>query len=284
MMNDLVLLSLIIFIFVRITGLAASIDFFHNTKDKKFIYITIGWLFWIIASIFPIFSSLVENTNIIKLFLVLNALFGLIGALFYTWGFYKYFITIQRSRVILLAIVVTVLLPVLLYVLVNFRMSIQFSALMLNFLIFGVYIFPHLYVKDLKKILGKSYVWYIATFVSLIFFIPVYIIISLSGYNYGLYEAENSLLIILYYVPTITSSILFIILLVHLEYTISSSQKFDLKDKYSHNLGNIMQVINSSSDLISLTDKLNEQDKKSLKLIQKKCKEASKLIKNIRKL
>ena len=32
-MNDLVLLCLIFFIFVRIIGLGVSIDFFYNTKD-----------------------------------------------------------------------------------------------------------------------------------------------------------------------------------------------------------------------------------------------------------
>lgn len=46
-----------------------------------------------------------------------------------------------------------------------------------------------------------------------------------------------------------------------------------MKDNYSHNLGNIMQVINSSSDLYNLTSKLGEKEKQNLDLIQKKCKE-----------
>ena len=103
-------------------------------------------------------------------------------------------------------------------------------------------------------------------------------------YQYGLYNAEDPLVISLYYIPSISSTALLIVLLVHLEYTISSREKFGLKDKYSHNLGNIMQTITSSSDLIKISANLNNQDASNLNLINKKCKEASRLIKEIRKL
>ena len=282
-MNDLVLLCLIFFISVRIIGLGVSIDYFHDTKDKKFIYLTIGWILWIIAALFPIFSSIVQENSIKEFYLVLNALFGLIGVIFYTWGFYEYFTTIQIKKVVLI-VVLSILLSFSLYLLINFRIAIQVSAASLNILIFATYIFPRLLIKDFKNYLGKSNLWYNITFVSLVMFIPIYIIVSLSGYNYGLYDAENTLLIILYYIPTIGSSVLFIVLLVHLEYTISTSQKDDLKDRFSHNLGNIMQVINSASDLIDLSANLKEQEKKNLNLVQAKCKESAKLIKEIREL
>lgn len=282
-MNDLVLLCLIFFMCVRIIGLAVAIDYFHDTKDNKFIYIIIGWIFWIIASLFPIFSSIVENNNIKELYLVLNALFGLIGGIFYTWGFFRYFIILQFKKMVLL-VAVSILLPISLYFLINFRVAIQLSAAFVNFLILATYIFPRLYVKDFKNFMGRSIRWYNTTSILLISYFPIYITISLLGYNYGLYEADNTLIIILYYIPTVCSSILFIILLVHLEYTISTRQKFDLKDKYSHNLGNIMQVINSSSDLLNMTTNLSAQENENFKLIQAKCKEASRLIKNIRKL
>ncbi|MFX1325638.1 MAG: hypothetical protein ACFE8N_11825 [Promethearchaeota archaeon] len=113
---------------------------------------------------------------------------------------------------------------------------------------------------------------------------PISSFILLQGEGYGLYYSTNSLLIILNYTVGILTNILLIVFLIHLEFILSNEQQNRLKDTYSHNLGNIMQIINSSSDLISMTTELSEQEKKNLTLIQEKCKEASKLIKNIRKL
>ena len=81
----------------------------------------------------------------------------------------------------------------------------------------------------------------------------------------------------------IVTHILLIILLVHLEYGITFSQKYHLKDKYSHTLGNIMQAISGAAFLIN--DNLDENQVLELKdLIQSKTKEASDLIDEIREL
>lgn len=282
-MNDLVLLCLILFICVRIIGLGVSLDYLHSRKSKIFIYLAIGWVLWISAAFFPIFSSIIENAFLKELFLFFNALFGLIGGIFYTWGFYSYFQNIH-FRILEIFLIFSLLLPVSLYLLTNFRIAIQLSATLLNLLIFATYIIPRLLIKDLKAFLGKSNKWYYIIFASLLLYVPVSIITSLLGYNYGLYEADNTVIIIFYYAPTISSSILFIIHLVHLEYTISTRQKNDLKDKYSHNLGNILQVISSASDLIRMKSNLKEQEKNHLDLVQAKCKESAKLIKEIRNL
>lgn len=282
-MNDLVLLCLILFICVRVIGLAVSIDYFHDTKDNRFIYLMLGWTLWIIAALFPIFSNIFQNDMLLEFHLFLNALFGLIGGIFYTWGFYSYFVSIQFKKLVVL-LIISILLPFSLYILINFRTAIQVSTVLLNILIFAAYIFPRLLIKDFKSYLGKSNIWYYITLLSLVLYIPISVMTSLLGHNYGLYETENSLIIMLYYAPTISSSILFIILLVHLEYTTSTRQKNDLKDKFSHNLGNIIQVINSASDLIDMSANLKEQEKKNLSLVQAKCKESAKLIKEIRDL
>jgi hypothetical protein len=243
----------------------------------------LGWTSWIVAALFPISTDIVKSNGIGEFLLFLNALFGLIGGIFYTWGFYRYF-KIIHFKILELFLVISILVSFSLYFLTNYRLAIQFSSLLLNSLIFVVYLFPIFSIKDLKIFLGKSKLWYYITFVSLLIFIPFSIMASLEGYNYGLYEAENTLIIILYYVPTISSSILFIILLVHLEYTLSTHQKRDLKDKFSHNLGNIVQVIIAASELIEKNTNLKEQEKINLDLIQTKSRESAKLIKEIREL
>jgi light-regulated signal transduction histidine kinase (bacteriophytochrome) len=75
------------------------------------------------------------------------------------------------------------------------------------------------------------------------------------------------------------------VFLVHLEYNISNSQKFQLKDKYSHEMGNILQVIQSSIDLLSQKKDQNDVDSlEGRELIKTKCQEASTLIREIRDL
>jgi len=49
-------------------------------------------------------------------------------------------------------------------------------------------------------------------------------------------------------------------------------------------LGNIIQVIYSATDLTNINDDLNKEKAGNLKLIQKKCEEAAKLIKDIKKI
>ena len=282
-MNDLVLLCLIFFIFVRIIGLGVSIDFFYDTKDTKFIYFTLGWIFWIIAAFFPILASINENNYLSEAFLVLNALFAALGGIFCMWGLFKYFLSIQ-SRLIISIIIISIVMPIFLYFTMSFKISIQFSSLVLNLTIASTYVIIPLKRKNFKKDIGKSIRWFYATILLFFILIPISIIISLSDESYGLYDSVNQLLIMLNYVPTISSTLLLIILLVHLEYNISSRQKFELKDNFSHSLGNIIQAIQSSSGLINLSASLNTQEASNLELIRKKCKEASKLIKEIRKL
>lgn len=282
-MNDLVLLSLIFLIFVRTIGLGVSIDFLYDTKNKKFISFIICWSFWILAAILPIFSSIVESTNLQELFLVLNVLFSLIGTIFYIWGFLNYFMSVP-SRIMISLVTLLAVTIFFLYFIIDYIISIQFSTLMIFIITVSMYVIPPLKKKKFKMYVGKSIRWYIIALSTFFIYFPISLIISFQGYSYGLYDAENSFLIMLNYIPIISSTILIIILLVHLEYSISSRESFNLKDKYSHNLGNIMQVINSSSDLIDISANLNEQETANLKLIQAKCKEASKLIKHIRKL
>lgn len=81
-MNDLVLICLIMLMFLRAIGLGVSVDFFYDSKDRKFINFILCWCFWIFANIFPIFADLVEINILRELFLVLNILFGLLGAIF----------------------------------------------------------------------------------------------------------------------------------------------------------------------------------------------------------
>ena len=85
-----------------------------------------------------------------------------------------------------------------------------------------------------------------------------------------------------YFLGTV-STIALIIYSIHLEYDISKIQKFKLSDKYSHDLGNLIQVISSAAILTNVDEDLSKEKVENLDLIQKKCEEAAELIKDIRK-
>ncbi|MFX0021024.1 MAG: hypothetical protein ACFE9S_01765 [Candidatus Hermodarchaeota archaeon] len=282
-MNYFVLSSLVLYIPIRIIGLGISIDFLYDTRDKKFVYFILGWIFWIIGVLFPIFSSILELNSFKELFLVLNAMFAAVGTVFYVSGLLKYYMTVS-FKIVIYVIVTFLLITSLLYFYFTYSLSILISSNFLNLAMFSTYIVPPLKKKDFIKYMGKSIRWYYLVIISSLLYLPSSIYISFSGESWGLYDSENILLIIINYLPPIVANVLLIILLVHIEYSTSSKQKFDLKDKYSHNLGNILQVIYSSSDILNLINNLEIGNKEKLELMRIKCKEASQLIKEIRDL
>ena len=139
-------------------------------------------------------------------------------------------------------------------------------------------------LKKFKDFIGKSIRWYFITCGIIIGFLPISFFIFIQGEGYGLYNTDKILLIILNYSIGIVTHILLIVFLIHLEYNISIERQNQLKDKYSHNLGNIMQVIYSSADLFKRIAKIENDDEDKLNLIETKCKEAANLINEIRKI
>jgi len=282
-MNDLILVFLIIFIIVRVIGLAVSLDFYYDTRKNKFKIFSIGWALWIIAAIMPIYSTLVKDAFLVDLLLVLNVLFFSLGALFYGWGIYKYFLTVP-VKIIESLIIITIAATILFWLIIGKSAVLIFLAIFIYALLISTYIIPPFKKENFKKFIGKSIRWYFTPIFIMLTYIPVSIVIYLHGYGFGLYSSNDVVLIILNYIPTIGATFLMIVLLVHLEYNISSREKFDLKDKYSHELGNIMQAIFTSYDLIKAKREPTQEVAELEALLETKLDEASALIKQIRKL
>jgi hypothetical protein len=226
-MNDLVLLNLIIFISVRAIGLGISIDFLKSTKTDKFKFLTLGWFFWILAALTPIISNLVENIYLKEFLLVLNAFLATLAAILYLWGFLKYFMTVSFKKMVSL-IIIFIISAVLFFLITDYTVTITFCALPMNLTLISTFVIPPIKKKSFKKFMGRSIIWYYPSVLMLSLYIPVSIIINLQGYGYGLYNADDPVLIMFNYVPGIAASILFIILLVHLEYTTSSRKQLEL--------------------------------------------------------
>jgi hypothetical protein len=124
-MNIVVFSCLILYIPIRAIGLAVSIDFFYDTRDKKFVYFIFCWIFWFIGVLFPILSDFSELNSTKEFLLVLNAMFAAIGTIFYLWGIFKYFMTVS-FKIMLTIIISFILMTVLLYFYINYTISILF--------------------------------------------------------------------------------------------------------------------------------------------------------------
>ncbi|MFX1313011.1 MAG: hypothetical protein ACFFHD_10400 [Promethearchaeota archaeon] len=282
-MNNLVLFSLIVLMCLRAIGLAVSIDFYKDSRDQKFLFFILSWSFWIIANSTPITIELIDLNWVKELHHVLNVTCDLLGCIFYIWGFYQYFMRVP-FKLMSLIIIISIVFPFLMYIFMGYSMAITISSISIYFVLITAYILPSFKIVRFKEYMGKSAKWYYIILFILFLYFPISAITFLSGYKHGLYTTDDPFLIMMYYVPAIIITGLLNLLLVHLEFTISSREKFELKDKYSHDLGNIMQVLYSSLDLIELRKKINTEGQNELRLIRQKCEEASELINNIRKL
>ncbi|MFX1388682.1 MAG: hypothetical protein ACFE9Z_01295 [Promethearchaeota archaeon] len=268
---------------IRIIGLGTSFEFFYDLKKNFYFYFILGWMFAIIGNLLALLIDLIDNTSLLETILVFNALFISLSMFLLMIGMLSYYLKIN-FRYLVLSCIGIIIIALMLFIFIDYTISINFSVLIMNLVIIIAFLIPFFKYKKFRKIIGKSIRWYYVGFVTLLGFLPISLFISSQGYGYGLYFTDDILFIILNYTIGIINHLLLIVLLIHLEFTISNRQQNQLKDKYSHNLGNIMQVIYSSADLFKRIIKTENIDNDKLDLIEKKCKEASKIIKEIRNL
>jgi hypothetical protein len=268
-------------VLIRSLGVIVSVNFYYESKSNTYIFFLIGWNFWIFAGIVALISANAPNQTLEDLFLLINYISGPFAIFFIGSGLSSYYIKISVNKAKMISGILIVF-PLI----INFTLGITPVALYARisqfFGIIIVFLLPFTMYKSFKEKIEKSIRWYYLTCFSILIYIPLALLSMLS--SIGPFQSENIPIIVAVYSSIIVMTILLVAFIIHVEYTISYKQQNQLKDKYSHSLGNIMQVINSSSDLISMSANLTELDRDNLKLIQSKCKESSKLISEIRDL
>jgi len=284
-MEDMVFFSLVLLTFIRIIGLCVSIEFFLNTRKQRFLVFILGWFAWATAAVFPLIADNIVNSLLSESLLVLNGIAASSGLLLVGAGIIAYFRRVPANVIVLLNFFL-ITMPVSVFVIAGADTAVFFSSVTLFIIFIGVYIFVLTGNRDFSKNpregLNIPRNFRIALLFGL-FFVVIFALIVTGGISYGMYQADNKVSIMMNYFFGIGITILLIVLMVHFEHNISYKQKYQLIDKYSHNLGNIVQVIMSGASLAGMNDGLNEKQQLKLDLIQDKCKEASDLIKEIRK-
>jgi len=282
-MHVIALFGILLLIFWRVFGLIISIEFLRDLKESKFKILIIGWFIWILAGCSALLSDVFEIQILTDIFLLINGITVSIALLFVMMGLFSYFRELSGKTLALLCIIF-ISFPLFAFLLGFYSIAFNLSSVFL-FLIVIVYSIVPLKERNTfkNKISMKSYYWYLIVLLTIYFYFLSYVIFVFQGYSFGFYSDEFSIPMFVNYFLGNISTIALIIYSIHLEYDISKIQKNKLIDKYSHDLGNIIQVISSAATLTHMNEDLNKEKAENLDLIQKKCEEAAKLIKDIRK-
>ena len=282
-MHVIALFGIILLIFWRIFGLIISIEFLRDLKESKFKILVFGWFIWILAGCSALLSDVFENQLLTDIFLLINGITVSIALLFVMMGLFSYFRELS-GKILALLCIIFISIPLFAFLLGFYSIAFNLSSVFL-FLIVVVYGIITLKERNTfkNKISMKSYYWYLIVLLIIYFYFLSYVIFVFQGYSFGFYSDEFSIPMFVNYFLGNASTIALIIYSIHLEYDISKIQKNKLIDKYSHDLGNIIQVISSAATLTHVNEDLNKEKAENLDLIQKKCEEAAELIKDIRK-
>jgi len=276
-MNEIIVLGLLFALLSRFIGLIISIGFYNSLRDKKFIKLVLGWFFWICAGTLNLSSEIINQVPTNDIVILLNTIFSALGDIFVLIGVISYFRKIPNNMFIILTSIF-VIGPILAYSIPSFRSLLSVISLLRLFVTIFFTVIPIIERKRFKKQLSnKTYFWFYITTIIIYLYTVSYFLLTLQGKIYGGIINAPGLELIIYLFLLDSTTFLVVILVNQIEYDISSYYKFELKDKYSHDLGNILQRLYTASDLIR-----EEKDLKMLDIIEKNIKEAAELIKEIR--
>ncbi|MHA1912236.1 MAG: hypothetical protein ACTSYA_11120, partial [Candidatus Kariarchaeaceae archaeon] len=196
--------------------------------------------------------------------------FAALGSLIITLAGIKYFTKVTTKNIVISLIMVT-LIPLIVCLINSSPGLVSFTGVIMQFIFLIMALVIALKNHSLfKELAGNSFYWFVG-------------IISISFVNaagYIFFYSDDT--IDYSYLLTNGITILIIIFFIHLEHNISIRKSAILKDRYSHDLGNIIQIILGATEIMSIPEET--QSEEELLIIKEKCIEAAEHIKNIRKL
>ena len=277
--SEAVILGLIFVLLIRVLGFIISLEFFKNLKDTKFIKLILGWCFWIVGGAINLSAQFVSQVAIYEILILFNTIFSAMGDLFLLVGILSYFGKISNKIFISLNLLF-ILGPILAYFFYFYREIIGIISVIRFSLIILFTVYPLIRRHKFQEILSaKTYNWFLFVAVFLYaYIIDYFFLISQGKANGGIVNA-HPMELILYFFLLNAVTMMIVILVLHIEYDLTNLQRFELKDTYSHDLGNILQVIYSAAEIMK-----KDQNFEMLEVIEEHLNKAAYLIKEIRKL
>lgn len=281
-MHTIAYFGIMLLIFLRLVGLFIAVEFLRVLKESKFKLLIIGWFIWVLAGFSALILGIAENTLLAEIFHLINGISTSLSIIFVIIGLFTYFRELSVKMLVILSILF-ISIPLIAFLFGLYSFAYNLSSLSLFLIVIFFSIIPLKERRDFKnRISNKSYYWYLIVLLSFYSITISMIIFYFQGNSFGSYSEDFSIAMFFDYFLGCISTIALIIYSIHLEYDISNIQKSKLTERYSHDLGNIIQVIYIATDLIKLNDEKIKNESENLELIYNKCGEAAKIIKDMR--
>ncbi len=283
MINDLVFFSLLNLTFIRIVGTLISLKFYLEAKRLRFLALVTGWALWTVTGFLPILADYIEETNqfTAELLLVFNIILAIVGFILITSAIFTYFIHNLSIKLVIALSSLFIIFPLLLFFLIDYITAVTITGNILIVLYFLVLFYGVMERHRLRTYIGSSIGLLYGMITFILCYLAVYLLfIPKEEFIYGLYDSNDIFSIIVQYVFAIGITILFLILIIQIEQGIASQTRFLLTDTYSHDIGNKMQIILVTLELL---EEVLPENRTEIELLKSKCIEAGDLISEIRK-
>ncbi|MHA1215388.1 MAG: hypothetical protein ACTSPG_08820 [Candidatus Hodarchaeales archaeon] len=224
--------------FIRILGGIVFLDFYHKYKKTRFLALTVAFTLFAstpaIQLTMPHLESLIQYTYnfppLIPIIFIFSELLTTIGVYLFVIVFFNYFSRINKkhSLLVLGVIIVSVLI---LYPLLDFRNVFYFTQFLDLVLVLSIIPIIFNYRRPMKEIASNLPLFLMSNVIMAV----INIAVTLPIFDFDLIPVLELL-------TRVGLSFITPFVFIHLEYNLIALEKFRLKDKYSHNLAQLLQI------------------------------------------
>ena len=217
-------------ILLRLFGVIVFLDFYKKQRGRRFLVLAFAALCYAISPTLDLLIQAIKESEMYNFIFFISDLFAALSFLIFIFVFFRYTST-DTSRYLWIFAFVSILLLGLSYPLVQLELGLLLITLL--DIIFVLITIGHIVRKwNLLTQLAENsaYFFFVS---SLIIFLNLVV---------GLIE-ETPETVFIHYASNITISIFAVFIFVHLEYNRLSIQKYLMKDKYSHAVAQILQIL-----------------------------------------
>jgi len=277
--------SIVVLTAVRLIGAGVGLDFYMGTRRTKFLAQVFGWSIFALAGIFHLFSFISEDIFLKEVSFLLFGICTSVGAFLVAVSIMLYFRFAAKTTVGTITCVLAAF-PILLYIFFSLDLAVSLSLYSAYLIVAGVYILGVIEKEKFKQEVGASIKWFYAIVGVGAIQVIIIALLTLQGYSIGLYDVhtQDEIVLLINNSMSIVIMTITVVLLIHLETSRSERYNYRLKDKYSHDLGNLIQVIVSGMQLMEAGQITDSEKKETVVLINQKCEEVAELIHEIRSL
>ncbi len=269
---------LLILAFIRIMGGVVFLDFYSKSRSKRFLALTIAFALYSLNPLIQLFLPTFDQLNTTpslysadsRLLFIFSEVIMTIAVLLFSLVAinYSYPVTKLFAEI---GIIGTVVITGILYLVVSFETIFYLTQILDLILILAVIPFFVIYRTQYQRIARN---------------VPLFfaLVILVAGSNIILTFFDSELMSTLELLTRVGVSYILPFAYIHLEYNLIALEKTALKDKYSHNLAQHVQLVASRLFLIIKMDKIDEEAKNEMQALESNINDIKDLITLIREL